>query len=67
MATVNKGVDAWRRIVRYIDHGRGIRVELMRNKLLNIRSRPIKSPEAVTIGIAELENTILDYVNAGGV
>ena len=66
-ATVNKGVDAWRRIVRYIDHGRGIRLELMRNKWRTIRSRPIKSLEAVTIGIAEFENTVLDYVSAGGV
>ena len=67
MATVNKGVDAWRLIVRYIDHGRGIKLELMRNKWRTTRSRPIKSLEAVTIGTAELENTILDYVNAGGV
>ena len=55
MATVNTGVDAWRRIVRYIDHGRGIRLELMRNRWRTIRSRPIKSLEAVTIGIAEFE------------
>ena len=67
LATVNEGVDAWRRIVRYIDHGRGIRFELMRNKWRTIRSRPIKSLEAVTIGTAEFENTVLDYVNAGGV
>ena len=67
MATVNKGVDAWRRIICYIDHGRGIMLELMRNKWRTIRSRPIKSLEAVTIGMAEFENTVLDYVNAGGV
>ena len=51
-AMVNKGVDAWRRIVRYIDHRRGIRLELKRNKWRTLRSRPIKSLEGVTIGIA---------------
>ena len=66
-ATVNKGVDAWRRIVRYIDQWRGIRFELVRNKCRTIRSRPIKSLEDVTIGIAGFENTVLDYVSAGGV
>ena len=32
-----------------------------------IWSRPIKSLEAVTIGIAEFENTLLDCVDAGGI
>ena len=67
MATVNRGVDAWRRIVQYIDHGRGIRFELVRNKWRTIRSRPIKSLEHVNIGIAEFENMVLDYVNARGI
>ena len=64
---VNNGVDAWRRIVRYIDNRRGIRLEFMRNKWRTLRSRPIKSLEGMTIGIAEFEKTILDYVHAGGV
>ena len=50
----------------YIDHGRSIWLELMRNKWRTIRSRPIKSLEAVTVGIAEFENTVHDCVNAGG-
>jgi len=66
-AGVLKGVEAWRRVVRYIDHGRGIRLEIMRNKMRHLRSKAIKTLEGVTIGIAEFENTISDFVSAGGV
>ena len=54
-------------MVRYIDHGRGIRLEIMRNKMRHLRSKAIKTLEGVTIGIAEFENAISDFVSAGGV
>lgn len=60
------GIDAWRRIVRFIDSGRDIRLEQLRQEVRMIRSFPIKNLEAVTIGIAAFENKIRDYVEAGG-
>ena len=39
----------------------------MRNKMRHLRSKVIKTLEGVTIGIAEFENTISDFVSAGGV
>ena len=52
------GVDAWRRIVRFIDSGRNIRLEQLRQEVRMIRSYPIKNLEGVTVGIASFENKI---------
>ena len=61
------GVEAWRRISRFIDHGREVRLETLRNEVRMIRGRfVIKSLEEVIIGIAKLENKIDEYVEAGG-
>ena len=60
------GIDAWRRIVRFIDSGRNIRLEQLRQEVRMIRSFPIKNLESVTIGIASFENKIKDYIEAGG-
>ena len=60
------GIDAWRRIIRLIDNGRGIRLEQLRNEMRQIRAYPIKSLEGVTVGVAEYENRVRDYVEAGG-
>ena len=60
------GIDAWRRIVRLIDHGRTARLEQLRNEVRMIRTHPIKKLEHVTVGIAEFENKINEYVKAGG-
>ena len=64
-ADVLKGVEAWRRIIRYIDHGRGIQLEIMRNRMRHLRSKAIKILEGIPIGIAEFENTISDFVSVG--
>ena len=60
------GIDAWRRIIRLIDNGRGIRLEQLRNEIRQIRAYPIKTLEGVTVGVAEYENRVRDYVEAGG-
>ena len=61
------GLDAWRRVVRFIDHGRDIRLETLRNEVRTIRSRYlIKSLEEVVVGIAKFENEIQEFVDAGG-
>ena len=60
------GVDAWRRLVRYIDHGRTIRCETLRSELRTIHLRPIKNLESLAVGIAEFENKHAEYFEAGG-
>ena len=50
------GIDAWRRIIRLIHDGRGIRPEQLRNEMNMIRTYPIKSLEGVTVCVAEYEN-----------
>ena len=42
-AWILKGVEAWRRIVRYIDHWRDIRLEIMRSKMRHMRFNSIKT------------------------
>ena len=61
-----QGIDAWRRVIRFIDHGRDIKLEGMRNEMKMIHTRTIKNLENVPIGIAEFELQIKDYVEAGG-
>ena len=65
-AEVCEGIDAWRRIIRLLDNGRSIRLEQLRNEIRMIRAYPIKTLEAVTVGVAEYENKINDFVEAGG-
>ncbi len=60
------GIDAWRRVIRYIDHGKSIRLETLRNEIRTIHLRPIKNLESITVGIAEFENKIAEYVDMGG-
>ena len=65
-AEVCEGIDAWRRIIRLLDNGRSIRLEQLRNEIRMIRAYPIKTLEAVTVGVAEYDNKINDFVEAGG-
>jgi len=60
------GLDAWRRICRYIDHGRGIRLEALRAEVRAIHLRPMKGLENVALGVAEFENKLKEYEEAGG-
>ena len=53
------GIDAWRRPVRFVDHGRSIRLETLRSEVRRIPLKPIKNLESVDVGIAEFENKIL--------
>ena len=60
------GIDAWRRLVRQVDHGRGIRLEMLRREVQDLHARLIKSLEAVEEGVAIFENTMTEYARAGG-
>ena len=63
---VLNGMDAWRRLVRQVDHGRGIRLEMLRREVQDLHTKPIKSLEAVEEGVAIFENTMTEYARAGG-
>ncbi len=65
-ADVLNGIDAWRHGVRFLDHGRSIRLETLRTEVRVLHTKPIKNLEAVTVGMAEFENKIREYVEAGG-
>ena len=65
-AEVCEGINAWRRIIRLLGNGRSIWVEQLRNEIRMIRAYPIKSLEAVTVGVAEYEIKINDFVECGG-
>ena len=65
-ADMLNGLDAWRRITRYIDHGRGIRRETLRREIKMLHTRPIKALENVEHGVAEFENLFAEYARAGG-
>ncbi len=65
-ADVLNGLDAWRRLSRYVDHGRAIRLETLRREVKMLHMRPIKSIEMVEQGIAEFENTMAEYFQVGG-
>ena len=52
--------------MRFIDHGRSIRLETLRNEVRMIHTKSIRNLEGVTIGMAEFENKITEYVQAGG-
>ena len=60
------GIDAWRPLVRQVDHGRGIRLEMLRREVQELHTRPIKSLEAIEEGVAVFENTMTEYARAGG-
>ena len=38
-----QGIDFWRRIIRYIDHGKSIKLEQMRREMKTQHLKPIKS------------------------
>ena len=61
-----QGIDAWRRLIAYIDHGKNIKLEGMRTDMKMLHTRTIKNLETVPIGIAEFELQIKEYVECGG-
>ncbi len=60
------GIDAWRRLVRYVDHGKEIRLETLRREVKMLHMKPISSLDKVEEGVAEWENTMNEYILAGG-
>ncbi len=64
-ATRLNGIDAWRRLVRHIDHGRELRLNDLRREMKQRHLRPMKNLQEVEQGVAEYENAIHEYEKAG--
>ena len=64
-ATLN-GIDAWRRLTHYVEHGKEIRLENLRREVKMLHTKPITSLDRVEEGVAEWENTMNEYALAGG-
>ena len=60
------GLDAWRRLVRHIDHGREINLEMLRREMKHVQNRVIKDIFGIEEGIANFDNAIGRYTKAGG-
>ena len=60
------GFDAWRRLVRYIEHGRPTRPENISRGMEAAHQKPIRDMTKVVIGIADFEHTYHKYIGAGG-
>ena len=50
-----QGLDAWRVMTRYVNHGKRIRINRLRDQVMSVRTRPIPSVEKIEEGIAEFE------------
>ena len=61
-----RGIDAWRKIIRYIDRGKSIKLEQMRREMKTQHMKPIKNMESVAIGIGEFELRLKEYAEIGG-
>ena len=61
-----EGFEAWRRIIKYIDHGKEIKLERMRTEMKSLHWRQIKNLEGVPHGIAEIELMWKEYTALGG-
>ncbi len=60
------GIDAWRRLARFIDQGKALRLETLRREVKVLHTKPISSLERVEEGVAEWENVYQEYILAGG-
>ena len=59
-AEVLNGLDAWRRMVRHIDHGRHIRLEALRREVRTLHLKPIKDLDHVDEGAADFKSAMLE-------
>ena len=62
-----QGIDAWRVMTRYVNHGKRIRLNHRRDQVMTVRTRPIQSVEKIEEGVAEFENLFAEYALAGGI
>ena len=65
-ATRPNGLDAWRRLTRYINQNKGTRVENLKRDMKVVVAKPIPPLERIEEGIAEFEHAVNEYEDAGG-
>ena len=53
-------------MARQVDHGRSIRLATLRREAQEIHNKPIKSPKHVEGRVSAFENTMPEFVRAGG-
>ena len=61
-----EGLDAWRRVTRYITNGSEAHREKLRQAVKHIQFKQMKNLESVELGVAEFENVMDQYSQAGG-
>ena len=61
------GIDAWRRLIRHIDHGLQLRLDDLRHEMKVMHLKPMKALADVEQGVAQFENSIYEFTQAGGV
>ena len=60
------GIDAWRRLIRHIDHGLDLRLDDLKHEMKLAHMRPMKTLHEVEAGVAAFENSFYEFVQAGG-
>ena len=60
------GIDAWRRLIRHIDHGLPLRLDDLRHEMKVMHLKPMKALADVEQGVAQSENSIDESIQAGG-
>ena len=60
------GLDAWRRMVRYIEDSKESRLEDLREEVKRAHAKPMKDLEDIKTGIAAFDNLLKEYTDAGG-
>ena len=58
----NCGIDAWRRLVRQIDHGRNIRLESLRGEVRLLHTMTIKDLDGIEAGVAQFEKILYEKI-----
>ena len=59
-----EGLDAWRRVTRYITSGSEAHRETLRQAVKHVQFKQMKTLESVELGVAEFENLMDQYSHA---
>ena len=52
------GLDAWRRLVRHIDHGRELRLDTLKGEMKTAQMKLMKGLQDIEPGVAQCEDAI---------
>ena len=60
------GVDAWRRLVRHINKGSELHLDILKREMKNAMSRQMKILSGTEVGVADAEHANQAYIDGGG-